>query len=183
MKLEFVGRGYQIDGSIRRFTEEKLRKAMRFLEEPVEVRATLEMEKHRQAANLHVLHRHGVIEAAEQTADMQDAINLAVDKLEKQARRARKRFMDRRRRSARTTNGSAHAWAVDVVESDSVRAGAPRIIKSSLMQIKPMTIDEAALHLEKAEQGFVVFRDSHNDRISVLFRRADENYGLIAPEF
>ncbi len=182
MKLEFVSRGYQIDGSIRQFTEEKLRKAMRFLEEPVEVRATLELERHRHGANLHVVHRHGVIEAAEQTADMQDAINLAVDKLEKQARRARKRFMDRRRRSART-NGVAHAWAVDVVESGSVRAGAPRIIKSSLLQIKPMTIDEAALHLEAAEEGFVVFRDSHNDRISVLYRRRDQNYGLIAPEF
>ena len=48
---------------------------------------------------------------------------------------------------------------------------------------KPMTIDEASLQLEQSKNEFFVFRDSASDRVSVLYRRKDDNYGLIAPEF
>jgi len=71
---------------------------------------------------------------------------------------------------------------VEVLESNSVRGGAPRIIESTHMSIKPMTIEEAALRLEDSELAFVVFRDSTSDRVNVLYRRKDQNYGLIAPE-
>jgi hypothetical protein len=30
--------------------------------------------------------------------------------------------------------------------------------------------------------GFVVFRDAGSDRVNVLYRRKDQNYGLIVPE-
>ena len=46
-----------------------------------------------------------------------------------------------------------------------------------------MTIDEAALELEQSKNEFFVFRDSGTDRVSVIYRRRDANYGLIAPEF
>jgi putative sigma-54 modulation protein len=45
-----------------------------------------------------------------------------------------------------------------------------------------MTIEEAAIELETSEHGFVVFRDSESDRLNVLYRRKDDNYGLIAPD-
>ena len=45
-----------------------------------------------------------------------------------------------------------------------------------------MTIEEAALALADAAEGFVVFRDALSDKVSVLYRRSDDNYGLISPE-
>jgi hypothetical protein len=42
--------------------------------------------------------------------------------------------------------------------------------------------EEAVLALEDSTSGFVVFHDSGRDRLSVLYRRKDKNYGLIAPE-
>ena len=59
---------------------------------------------------------------------------------------------------------------------------APRVIETTHLPIKPMTIEEAALELDGAEHGFVVFRDSTSDRLSVLYKRKDRHYGLIAPE-
>lgn len=183
MNIDYVGRNYQLDERVRDFTEDKLKKVTKFLEEPIEARITLEVEKHRHVAELHVAHRHGVLQATEETPDMYDAINLAIDKVEKQARRARKKFMDTRRRAQRSTvNGSQ--WPVDVVEAASLRGGGgPKIVKSSQLQIKPMTIEEAALQLEDSKNEFVVFRDSTSDKVAVLYRRRDSNYGLIAPEF
>ena len=47
---------------------------------------------------------------------------------------------------------------------------------------KPMSIEEAVLRLEDSDHGFVVFRDATSARVSVLFKRSDDNYGLISPE-
>ena len=185
MRIEYVGRGYQAGGELKDFAEERLRKATRFLEAPVEVKVAFVLERHLHRADVHVLHRYGAFQAEEETADMREAVALAAEKVEAQAKRVRKRYMDRRRRAARTAEDHAH-WPVDVVERSSVNNltnGGVRIIKSTLLRIKPMTIDEAAMHLESSEHGFVVFRDAQNDRVSVLYRRKDEHYGLIAPEF
>lgn len=180
MNVEFVARNYHLDDQIRSFAENKLAKVTKFVEEPIEVRLTLELEKHRNIADLHVAHRFGVLQAREETADMYDAVNMVVDKAEKQARRSRKKFVDRRRRAGRQ-NGQG--WPIEVLERDSLGAGAaPRIIETSILRIKPMTIEEAALELERSDDEFVIFRDSTSERVNVLYKRKDQNYGLIAPE-
>lgn len=181
MNIEYVGRNYDVDDRVRQYAEGKLGKLDKFLHEPVEIRVTLEVEKHRQIAEVHVSHRHGVLQATDEAGEMFDAINTAVDKVEKQARRSKTKAVGKRRRADRV-NGQS--WPLDVVERGSVGAGeTPRVIKSSHLHIKPMTIDEAALQLETSKNDFVVFRDSTTERVSVLYKRRDENYGLIAPEF
>ena len=182
MNIEYTGRNYQIDDRVRAYTEDKLQKLAKFVQEPVEIRVTLETEKHRQIAEIHVHHRLGVLQAKEETGDMLDAVNLAVDKVEKQARRSTRKMIDKRRRADHRVNGR-EAWPLAVVERASVGAGGPpRVIRSSRLQIKPMSIEEAALQLDGGQDEFVVFRDSASDRISVLYKRKDNNYGLIEPE-
>ena len=183
MQIDYVGRNYHPDDEVRSHVEDKLRKVVKFLAEPVEVRVTLEVEKHRHRAEVHVAHRFGVLQADQEMDSMLDALNLAVDKLEKQARRGRKKFMDSRRRAQRSNNG--HHWPLEIVEGASLQAGGggPRVIANRLLEIKPMSIEEAALQLEESKNEFVVFRDSASDRVSVLYKRRDANYGLIAPEF
>jgi len=47
--------------------------------------------------------------------------------------------------------------------------------------VKPMTAEEAALRLSGESDQFLVFRDADTSRLSVLYKRKDGNYGLIAP--
>lgn len=181
MNVEFFARNYPLDDRIRSHAEGKLEKVSRFLEAPVDVRVTLEVEKHRHIADLHLAHRFGVLQAHEETADMYEAVGQAVDKLERQARKSRKKAEDKRRRAGRDEEAN---WPVEVLDRESVGdGGEPRIIRRNILTIKPMSIEEAALQLESSRNEFLVFRDSASDRVSVLYRRRDRNYGLIAPEF
>lgn len=183
MNIEYTGRNYHVDDRVRAYAEDKLGKLDKFLQEPVEIRVTLETEKHRQIADVHVHHRLGVLQATEENDDMYDAINLAVDKVEKQARRSTRKMIDKRRRADRGGNGPAD-WPLAVVDRASVGAGGPpRVIRNTRLQIKPMSIEEAALQLDGAKNDFVVFRDAASDRINVLYKRRDNNFGLIAPDF
>lgn len=183
MKIETIGRNVPVDERLRSFVDQKLRKIEKFVEEPVEARVTLSLEKHLHVAEFHVAHRLGVLQATEQSdGNLLDAVSLGVDKLVNQARRAHQKLVGRKRRADKRSQ-DAPRWPVEILESGSVRGGgAPRIIETTHMLIKPMTIEEAALELEDSEDGFVVFRDSVSDRVNVLYRRKDQNYGLIAPE-
>jgi putative sigma-54 modulation protein len=46
---------------------------------------------------------------------------------------------------------------------------------------KPITLEEALNYLNDKQRIFVVFRNAGNERVCVLFRREDGNFGLIEP--
>ncbi len=184
MQIEYTCRNVQLDDRLRGFIELKLQKVMKFVEEPIEVKVLLDIERHRHIAELHISHRLGIAQATEENdGSLLDAVNLAVDRAEKQVRRSRKKRVDKRRRADRTNGHRWPRWPMEVLDPTSVGDGAtPRVVETTHVEIKPMTIAEAAIELETAEHGFVVFRDADSDRLNVLFRRQDQNYGLIAPE-
>ena len=182
MNIEFVGRHVQVDERIRSHAAEKLAKVAKFLQEPIEVHVTLDTEKNRQIAELRVAHRHGSLHSREENHDLLEAVGLAIESVEEQARRSRKRSVDKRRRANRDAAERVD-WPVDVLARESVGHGEPpRIVESSSLEIKPMSLDEAALALESSRHEFVVFRDAGNERVNVLYRSKDGNYGLISPE-
>jgi putative sigma-54 modulation protein len=178
MKTEIIGRNVHVDDRLRKSVEQKLKKLEKFLDEPIEMRVTLAAERHRHVAELHVTHRLGVLQGTEEAdSNLLEAVRRVAATVEEQARRSHGKLVDKRRR------GVNHRWPVEVLEQGSVGGGnAPQVIETSHLDIKPMTIDEAALELEDSELLFVVFRDSLSHRLSVLYKRKDQNYGLIAPE-
>jgi putative sigma-54 modulation protein len=185
MQIDYTCRNVHLDDRLRHTIDQKLQKLAVFLDEPAEAKVILDMVKHRHIAEIHITHRLGVVQAKEESEEsLPDVVNLVLERAEKQARRSRKKLVDKRRRPIRAgrVNGSQR-WPMEVLESASVGGGAtPRVVEATHLPIKPMTIEEAAIELETAEHGFVVFRDSQSDRLNVLFRRKDQNYGLIAPE-
>jgi putative sigma-54 modulation protein len=107
MKIEYVGRGYTVDEQVRSYSEAKLGKMLKFLDDPVDVHVALAVEGHEQVAEIHVSHRFGTLHSRDGAPQMLDAINAACDHLETQAERARKKFMDRRRRAQRAEDGAS----------------------------------------------------------------------------
>ncbi|HEX3529772.1 MAG TPA: ribosome-associated translation inhibitor RaiA [Thermoanaerobaculia bacterium] len=187
MKIETIGRNLPVDDRLRATVEKKLQKLVKLIDEPVEARVTLSLEKHLHVAEFHVTHRLGVLQATEESdVNLLDAVNLGVDKVVGQARKSHQKQVEKqvgKRRGDKRGDTDGSRWPIDVLDQGSVRGGgAPRIIESTHMPIKPMTIEEAALRLEDAEDGFVVFRDAASSRVNVLYRRKDQNYGLIVPE-
>ncbi|HEX8410460.1 MAG TPA: sigma 54 modulation/S30EA ribosomal C-terminal domain-containing protein, partial [Thermoanaerobaculia bacterium] len=66
---------------------------------------------------------------------------------------------------------------------DDANDGMPRIIRTTNIPIRPMSIEQAALHLDDSKNEFIVFRDIDTDQVSVIYKRRDNNLGLISPEF
>jgi putative sigma-54 modulation protein len=104
------------------------------------------------------------------------ALTRAIAKIERQALKLKKKIIDRKQ-------GARRASAVAPSPDGNVEASPrpPRIINARRYAVKPMTAEEAALRLSEDPDQFVVFRDADTDRLGVLYKRADGNFGLIEP--
>jgi putative sigma-54 modulation protein len=58
-----------------------------------------------------------------------------------------------------------------------------KLVRQKRFLVRPMTTDEAIDQLELLGHDFYVFYNDEEDGINVVYRRRDENYGLITPEF
>jgi putative sigma-54 modulation protein len=56
------------------------------------------------------------------------------------------------------------------------------VVKSKHFLVKPMPIDEAINQMELLGHDFFLFIDADTERLNLLYRRGDGDYGLIEPE-
>jgi len=182
MAVEYTGRNVEVTDSLRELAEERTQRLERHLGGPAEVRVVLSHEKHRFGAEIIATHRRRRWKAQEETGDPRAAVALAFEKIDAQAKRDSERRRDRKHRT------SPPAWRMDVLSGRSFGPSAPagaeenRIVRTDRLPIKPMSVEEAAMSIESSRQEFLVFRDSSTEKICVLYKRRDGDFGLIVPE-
>jgi putative sigma-54 modulation protein len=59
----------------------------------------------------------------------------------------------------------------------------PSFIHSEKYPVKPMFIDEAVLQIEMSSKQFLVFLNAKTERVNVIYRRKNGDFGLIEPTF
>ncbi|MFH0810901.1 MAG: ribosome-associated translation inhibitor RaiA [Pseudomonadota bacterium] len=177
MQVAVTFRHMEPSAPLRDYATDKVVKVKKYLEDPIECHVVLSVEKHRHAADVTVVADGFKVNGQETTGDMYSSIDMAVDKIEKQIKKYREKL---RQRVAGRPEPSAPEGGEAVVEE---AAGTPaRIIRTESYRMKPMHPEEALLELESSEDDFIVFTNAESERVSVLYRRKDGNFGLIEPE-
>lgn len=187
MATEISARNYEIPPEVRNLVESKLAKIQeKLFDDVIDVRVVLQVEKHRHICEILISGKeHDVKTVQESDESMQAAVNSAIDHLKRQAQKNRKKIRDHHRKDGNGRNVTE--WAVQVLDPGNLRDDSterlPRIVKTNNIEIRPMSIEEAALRLDDSKNEFIVFRDIDNDKVSVIYKRRDNNLGLISPEF
>ena len=180
MKIDIKGRHIDVTEPIRKFATDRLEKLRGVGDEIMEAHFILTVEKHqRHIAEINIKTRHDFHHCQEVSTDMYTSIAAVLDKIEKQILKSKGRSMARKRRSA---DGSV-VRTTSVVEVEEVLGERlPRIIRTHEIAAKPMSVDDAAIAISDSEHDFLVFRNSDNDHLNVVYKRKDGNIGWIEPE-
>ncbi|HEX9287533.1 MAG TPA: ribosome-associated translation inhibitor RaiA [Thermoanaerobaculia bacterium] len=185
MAVECTGRNVEVTPSLMNLARERAERLERHLGGPAKVRVVLSHERHRFGAEIIATHRRRRWNAHEYTDDARAAVALAFEKIDAQAKKDLEKRRDRKNRASPRLvppeEPATRAAAPGRKSARAALAGGPerRIVRSGRLAVKPMTAEEAALRIESSEEEFVVFRDSGTEKISVLYRRRDGNFGLI----
>jgi putative sigma-54 modulation protein len=154
--------------------------ASKYLKSAVGAHVILSVQKQRHVAEINLHATRFDISAHESTDDLYAAIDLTIAKVEAQLRKHKDRINHHKGRG--TAVSEPRDVPVEVIESEeNAREGAPRIIETDNIPAKPLSVEDAILQLELTHAEFLVFFNSATESVSVVYKRRDGNYGLIAP--
>ena len=178
MRFEYTGRHVEVSPAIRRHVEDHFKKLDHIFngDSTLNTHVIIDVEKNRQIGEIVVNWREYTLTAKDTNADMYMALTRAMAKIEKQAVKLKKKIIDRKQ-SAKPTASVAPSPDGNIEASPRP----PRIIPARRYPVKPMTAEEASLRLSEEQDQFLVFRDADTQRLGVIYKRKDGNYGLIEP--
>ena len=161
--------------TLRSYVQEKLDRFDRLLDNPAEANVVLSVEKFRHMAEINIIGDRLTINGKEETIDMYSAIDMVLDKLEKQIKKSKEKIRERRS-GAKARSKSMLAEEINLPEEEPEQQ-----IKIKNIEYKPMHVEEAALQMDLLDDNFLVFTNARSDQVNVLYRRKDGHYGLIQP--
>ncbi|MBI3651955.1 MAG: ribosome-associated translation inhibitor RaiA [Acidobacteria bacterium] len=177
MDFEFTGRHAEVTPTIERLARKELKKLDRVLDHaPVRAHVIVSAEKNRKCAEIVVYWRDNVFTGVAENNNLNHSIIAAAGKVEKQVLKLKEKFKSQKRQRQ-------PAKEVAPVPGGALPLAPPaaRIVQERRYRVKPMTPEEAALLLTDSEDLFMVFRDAETSKVGILYKRTDNNFGLIEP--
>ena len=161
--------------TLKSYVRDKLDRFDRYLDNPAEANVVLLVEKFRHIAEININGDRLTINGKEETNDMYSAIDMVLDKLEKQIKKNKQKIRERR--------PGVSAKDIALMEEDiNLPDEEPvREVKIKNIEYKPMDVEEAVLQMDLLSNNFMVFTNARSDQVNVLYRRKDGHYGLIQP--
>lgn len=174
---KLIGRNIDITDAMRQYAEDKLQKLDRFSDQIVDARVVMSYDSKGNGASganparveVQVNVPNGIVRAEERGQDTYAAIDLVVDKLERQLKKFKGRFI------AKRTEEKPQPAPPEPVEQE------PSIVRVKRHVLRPMAPEDAAVQMEALGHSFFMFRNLDTGDINVIYLRGDGDYGLIEP--
>lgn len=187
MKLNIRGQNVEVTPAIKDYVTEKFARLDRFFEAPEEVEAKVlfKVYDHMQRIEATVYANRFILRIDEKQDDLYAAIDVAIDKLERQIMKHRGRMVRAlKHKPVERLNGRGGFVEVEDAdfEEDVYSEAAEAIVKTKRVELRPMDVEEAILQMELLGHDFFVYRDLDVSKVCVLYRRKDGKMGVIEPE-
>jgi putative sigma-54 modulation protein len=181
MKYNVRGQHIQVTDALDEYVEKKLSRLEKYFETPLasEVNVTLSVTKNRQGVEVTIPLTGVMLRAEEKHDDMYAAIDLVVDKLERQIRKHKTKVNRKFRqegslKSLFVENGSTMTMVEEDEDFEDLE-----VVRTKRHILKPMDVEEAILQMNMVGHNFFVFENSDSKEVSVVYKRNDGKYGLI----
>lgn len=191
MDIKIHGENMTLSEKVKEYAERKLDKLDRYLPNLIEARLELGQEnrksKEQPFAQLTLRNSRGVILRAEDKK--QDTLTAAVDAVLDKMYRQIERYKGKGRRKG----SASHRWlepADEWMEMEEVpiqevpdydTEPMQEVVKRKVVMLTPMSEQEAIDQMELLGHNFFVFFNGEEETINVLYRREDNQYGVLTP--
>jgi putative sigma-54 modulation protein len=170
MKNNIRGEKILVTKAIKNYIEDKLSKLKKYFKNPDDIcsNVVIKLKGHEQAIEVTIPTTNFTIRGEESNNDLYSAIDLVVEKLEKQIRKNKTRL-----NKINKTKEFNFNYEEDIEQEES------KIVKRKVLETKPMSEEEAILQMNMLGHDFFIYKDSEGLNVKVIYRRKDGNYGVI----
>ena len=172
MKYNIRGDKMIITDAIKDYAETKLGKLEKyFKDDDITANVLAKVRGKSQIVEVTIPTSKFILRSEEENEDLYAAIDLVSDKLERQIRKNKTRLNRNIEDSVKEFN-----FDFDIKDEEESKE---KIVKRKNIEMKPMDEEEAILEMELLGHSFFVYKDMDTDKICVLYKRKDGDYGLI----
>lgn len=180
MNYNIRGENIEVTTPIREYVEKKIGKLNRYFDTPPssDVHVNLSVYNDEQRIEVTIPMPELLLRAEEQHADLYAAIDLVVDKLERQIRKHKTKV----NRKFRQKGSPKYIFAeLEQDEKNKEENNEIEIVRTKRFNLKPMDSEEAILQMDMLGHSFFVFTNAETNDTNVVYKRKDGKYGLIEP--
>lgn len=179
MKVTITGKGVQVSNDLKDKINQKLEKFKKFFESSVETQVTFSYTKSIQICEVTMFIKNGVILRGEfEAEDKLSAFDGAIDRIFRQIKKHKTGLEKQFRKNTSIRYENIESLKYDDDEEDFIT-----IVRSKRFGIKPMSAEEAVLQMNMLNHEFFVFLNDKSEEVNVVYKRKNEAYGLIEPQF
>ena len=174
MQITIRGDKIAVTGAIKDYVTEKLVKLDKYFEQPEDIKANavIKVKNRLQTIEVTVPTSRFTLRAEVSHEDLYAAVDLVIDVLERQIRKNKTR-LNNRFKDTPTVEFNLN-YEIEDSEEDT-----NKIVKRKDIEMKPMDEEEALLQLNLLDHDFFVFKNIDEECVSVIYKRKDDNFGII----
>lgn len=195
--ISVTGRHVQVTDAMKDYAMEKISKIERFSQRIIDVIVTMDIQKLEHRVDIVLKVDHIKIKAQASSDNMYASIDKSVDKITEQLRRYKSKIQDHQAKGVKVIDMNVNVVRapssdeifdvnLDIDEENERRLYEkyrPHIVEEhETRPLKILTQDEAIMKMELSGDVFLIFRSEEDNKLKIIYRRNDGNYGIIELE-
>ena len=172
MKVIITSKNFDASDHLKDTIESKFEKLSKYFSKDIVANVFLTSEKGRQKIEA-TINAKGTIFRAEETAnDAYTGVDKVVDKLSSQMSRFKTKLQ-------RKHKDHKEFFFGELPDMTGPEPDEKQIVRRKKFDLLPMSVDEAVMQMELLEHSFYVFLNMESDSVNVVYKRKNNDYGLL----
>ena len=178
MELQITGKNIELSPAVHPYAERKLGKLGRYLPNILESRVDILAEETKSPQQRFVVQMTidsggTLLRGEERGEDLFSAIDKVATVMSRQIEHHKGKLYEK---------GKGSSLARSEFSKETETRPQRRVVKVKQFAVKPMSVAEATEEMELLGHDFFLFFNEDTEKLNLLYRRKDGNYGLIEPE-
>jgi len=187
MRIDYQERNAFITETFRLHAEPRIQSLSQYFDRITDVKVVVSQQRHLFTVEITANVDGTLIRAEDRSPEILSSFDNALDRVERQLRRYKDKLVKRGRRE-RAEAGEPSTDEPPIAIQDGTEPTVDqdqddiKIVRTKTHVLKPMSPEEAVLQMDMLGHDFFVFFNGQTERVGVVYKRHDGNYGLIEPE-
>ena len=188
MRYQISGKQIDIGESLQEFVQTELGEVLqKYAERPTDAQIVFSKDGHEFMCESTIHLSTGLsVNSKGKATEIYGAFEKSSERVEKQLRRYKRRLKDHaNQRTTPIESFNAPSYIVaadDETDATGLQDNSPLIVAEMETKIKSLSVSEAVMQMELADEPVLVFKNEKGDGLNIVYRRNDGNIGWIDPQ-
>jgi len=175
MKVIITCKNFSASDHLKETIEKKFDKLNKYFSSDIVANIMISMERGKQKIEATINAKGMIFRAEENSADIYESVDRILEKLSTQMSRFKTKLQKKHK-------DNKDLLFAGIPENDE-EPEEIKVVKTKKFDLVPMTTEEAIIQMELVQHTFFVFLNMETDSINVVYKRKNNDYGLLETSY